>query len=284
MAQLAQSGHTLAEAGNTKNRLRSRGWFMTINNFSMDDEANIKNIGAEKWIYQEEVGNSGTAHLQVFLYFKNPLDFQTIKRWFPGAHIEQAKSNKESINYCSKPETRVRGPFVHNLELEKKINIISEFKPWQQEILDLIQTEPDHRSIYWIYDHIGNTGKTSLCKYICVTNPKAIYLGGAAKDMKYAISKASIKPSIILIDMSRSQEGHISYQGIEEIKNGIFFTTKYESQMTILNCPHVICFANFRPNTSSLSTDRWRIIDLNNSPSPAIEDTHLSQNNDEFGI
>lgn len=259
MAQLAQ---TEGQAGNTCNRLRSRGWFMTINNFTEDDEANIKNVGAEKWIYQVEVGNSGTVHLQVFIYFKNPTDFTTIKRWFPEAHIEAAKNNKKSITYCSKPDTRVRGPYCLGIELSTPLTLISELNAWQQQIIELIKTTPDHRTIHWYYDLIGNTGKTSLCKYICLNFPDSIYVNGAAKDMKFCISKMKVKPKIILIDYARDQESHISWQGIEEIKNGIFFNTKYESSMVIMNCPHVICFANFRPQTIKLSLDRWNIVNI----------------------
>lgn len=262
MAQLTQSDTECTQAGNSRKRLRSRGWFLTINNFSPEDEANIINIEADKYIYQEEVGNSGTPHLQVFLYFKNPVDNTTIHRWFPKAHIEVAKNNKESIKYCSKEDTRIRGPYVKNIELPKKINIIEVFKPWQEEIIKLINEEPDYRTIYWYYDYVGNTGKTSLCKYICSTREDAIYVNGSAKDMKYAITNMKVKPKIILIDYARDQETHISWQGIEEIKNGIFFNSKYESKMVIYNSPHVICFANFKPLENKLSADRWKIQEL----------------------
>lgn len=263
MAQLTQDDTERTQAGNTKIRLRNRGWFLTINNYSPEDEANIDNIGADKYIWQEEVGNSGTPHLQVFLYFINPVDFNTVKRWFPAAHIEKAQSNSESIKYCSKESTRIRGPFIKNIELPKTICIIQEFKEWQKKILDLIDTEPDYRTIYWYYDEVGNTGKTSLCKYICSTRQDAIYVNGSAKDMKYAITCMKIKPRVILIDYARDQESHISWQGIEEIKNGIFFNSKYESSMVIYNSPHVICFANFKPQEYKLSKDRWNILDVN---------------------
>lgn len=259
---MAQEAQEERQAGNTTNRLRSRGWFMTINNFSPEDEKNIENIGADQYIWQEEVGESGTAHLQVFIYFKNPCDFNTVKRWFPTAHIEVAKNNKESIKYCSKELTRVRGPYVKGIELPKKPKVISEFKEWQQGILDLINTEADNRTIHWYYDEEGNTGKTSLCKYICVNRHDAIYVNGSAKDMKYAITVQKVKPRVILIDFARDQESRISWQGIEEIKNGIFFNSKYESSMVVFDAPHVICFANFKPMMSRLSKDRWNIIEI----------------------
>lgn len=81
--------------------------------------------------------------------------------------------------------------------------------------------------------------------------------------MKYAITCMKIKPRVILIDYARDQESHISWQGIEEIKNGIFFNSKYESSMVIYNSPHVICFANFKPQEYKLSKDRWNILDVN---------------------
>lgn len=263
---MAQMAHIKSEdlmRGNTSKRIRSRGFKITINNFTNEDELSIKNIEADKWIYQIEQGESGTPHIEGFIYFKIPKDVSFVKKWLSRAHIEVAKHNDKSITYCSKAETRIRGPYTHNIELPKTVSIISELNEWQQEVIKLIDTTPDNRSIYWYYDPEGNKGKTSLCKYICVTRRDAIYLnGGRAGDMKYAITKMKTKPRIILIDMPRTREGNISWEGIEEIKNGIFFNGKYESEMVIYDCPHVICFANFKPITSVLSEDRWIFKDI----------------------
>ena len=50
---------------------------------------------------------------------------------------------------------------------------------------------------------------------------------------------------------------------IEEIKNGCFASSKYESKMVIMNSPHILCFANELPDTQKLSRDRWNLHDLN---------------------
>jgi hypothetical protein len=263
MTQLTHHDTEVTQTSNTKKiRLRSRGWMITINNFESNDESNIKNIEPDKYIYQIEEGTNGTPHIQGFLYFKNVIEFSCIKRWFPRAHIEKANNNKDSILYCSKLESRVRGPYVHNIELPKKLNTINKLSNWQQEIVDIIDNEPDHRTIHWYYDLIGNTGKTSLCKYLCINRQDCIYINGSAKDMKYAVTNLKIKPKTILIDYARDQETHISWQGIEELKNGIFFNTKYESAMVIYETPHIICFANFIPQLTKLSVDRWNIINI----------------------
>lgn len=264
MAQLGTESSQLcvAKAGNTKSRLRMRSYMLTINNFNKNDELNIKNIESSKYIYQIEKGESGTEHIQLWIYFENPIEWKTVKSWFPTAHIEKAKSNRHSIEYCSKKETRVRGPYYKNVEIEEEIETISEFKPWQTDLLKKLDEKPDHRKIIWYFDKEGGKGKTDICKWLCVNRDDCLYTGGKANDMKYAITQMKKKPKIILIDISRSQETCFSYQGVEEIKNGIFFCGKYESQQFIMNRPHVICFANFEPDKKKLSLDRWDIINM----------------------
>lgn len=67
--------------------------------------------------------------------------------------------------------------------------------------------------------------------------------------MKYGVTAwlEEHKLEVIFLDYTRSLENYISYEGLEQIKNGIFFNTKYESKMVTYPTPHVICFANFLP-------------------------------------
>lgn len=86
--------------------------------------------------------------------------------------------------------------------------------------------------------------------------------------MKYGIIKYiekhnGIAPKIILIDLPRTfNKDYLSYSGIEEIKNGMFFNTKFESDMVIFNRPHIFVFSNGHPDVSNLSLDRWKINEL----------------------
>lgn len=54
---------------------------------------------------------------------------------------------------------------------------------------------------------------------------------------------------------------------IEQIKNGIYFSGKYESQMKYDKPPHVVVFSNTMPDQSKLSADRWNIVFLD----PAVD-------------
>lgn len=88
---------------------KARAWCFTLNNYSELDESNFV-----KWVFKKpktpmyriigkEVGKSGTKHLQGYLYFKNPISFNTIKGLLPRAHIEVAKGTAEdNKKYCSK--------------------------------------------------------------------------------------------------------------------------------------------------------------------------------------
>ena len=51
----------------------------------------------------------------------------------------------------------------------------------------------------------------------------------------------------------------MNYEVIESVKNGVVFSTKYESQMKVFKTPHVIIMANFAPDESKMSSDRWDI-------------------------
>jgi len=254
VAQVAQRG-----VGNTKTpRKRGRNWQITINNPTLEDDTKIR--GLEKFIFQYEQGEKGTIHIQGMIGYKNPVSFESIKKILPTAHIEMANNYKALLEYCKKSETSISRYWQIGFETSP-LKIITELRPWQQELINDINFDDD-RSIHWYYDTNGNIGKTAIAKYIC-TKYNAIYLSGSSADMKFAVSTLQDKKNLICVfGFVRQQEGKISYAGIEQIKDGIFFSGKYESNMCIYDPPHIICLANFAPDTTMLSTDRLKITDL----------------------
>ncbi len=71
-----------------------------------------------------------------------------------------------------------------------------------------------------------------------------------------------------IFDLSRTCADKIDhiYSLIENFKNGIMFSSKYESGTRIFTPPHVIVFANFIPDIldrgNKLSADRWQTHEL----------------------
>lgn len=76
------------------------------------------------------------------------------------------------------------------------------------------------------------------------------------------ISKFPAKRKLIVVDCPRSQQDYINYGAIEQIKNGLIFSGKYEGTQLVFNSPHVIVFANEPPDYSKMSMDRWNVVQI----------------------
>lgn len=252
-----------APAGNTK----SRAYCLTINNYLEHDTNTLLTL-PDEYCFQYEKGENGTKHIQAIIYFKNARSFDSIKKAFPRAHIEKTNNIEASIKYCSKKDTREgmdyycseRWRKIYFKPEKRPIETITEFKDWHMPILEKIKEKADYRTINWIVDEIGNTGKTSLCKWLCL-NKNALYIdSGKKSDIGYALANwENLDDLIILFDFSRDKEDYVSYSAMEQLKNGMMLSTKYETKMLIFNSPHIFVFSNFYPDTSKLSQDRWNI-------------------------
>lgn len=84
-------------------KIRSRKYLLTINNpaqhnlshNTISETIDNSKIAVRYYAVCDETGSQGTYHFHVFLYFKNAIDFQTIKGMFPQAHIDIAKGTAE---------------------------------------------------------------------------------------------------------------------------------------------------------------------------------------------
>lgn len=126
---------------------------------------------------------------------------------------------------------------------------------WQQNLFTTLCTPPDPREVIWFYDHLGNQGKSYFARHY----PSAyIITGGKHADIYYAYAFEKV----VIFDWPRDHEQQFPYAVCEAFKNGYFLSTKYEVRTVRFEVPHVIIFANFAPDQSKLSHDRWNIITL----------------------
>jgi hypothetical protein len=132
-------------------------------------------------------------------------------------------------------------------------------------ILKTISKPANDRIIHWLWSKKGGVGKSMFSKYLCIKHD-ALILSGKTKDMFYGIvsydNDRGYAPETIIIDLSRTSYDFANYDAIESIKNGLFFSSKYESNMYIMNSPHVFVFANREPDLEAMSKDRWDIMEL----------------------
>lgn len=243
-------------------------WCFTYNNY--DDEGiqwiqTVIESHCRFGIYGKETGANETPHLQGYIEFKvkhRPLE--VFKRTC--IHWEKCKGDKLSnIAYCTKQGDCWQFPKKHEINTIKP----DLFYDWQKEILESIELEPDDRTINWIIGKEGNEGKTSFQKYLAV-HKKAFILGGKAADIRMAccmhLEKHGKTPELICVNIPRSYDTtYLSYEGLENIKDMLFYSGKYEGGMVVGNAPHLLVFANEAPDTSRLSADRWNIKNIRNN-------------------
>ena len=132
-------------------------------------------------------------------------------------------------------------------------------RPWQSELMGVLEQTPHPRELLWYVDLIGNSGKTWMSKYLVSTKSAVRFENGKSADIKYGYSGERI----VVFDYSRSVEDRVNYEVLECIKNGIFYNTKYESSQKIFDTPHVVVFSNFQPERRRLSLDRWNVTNIN---------------------
>lgn len=263
--------HGKGASGNTKRCPLMNYSFFTFNNYTEKDiETLIVSFGSHEYIFQEELGENETKHLQGCVKWIGGRVRPSEKINFTkNIHWEITKDWEASKRYCCKVDTR-NGNIFHNIPLPilpRNLIILNtnNLYPWQYDITQIIKGEPSNRLIYWYWEPKGNSGKSTFAKYLCY-HYNAIVVSGKGNDMKYGvmkyIEKYKVAPIIVIINIPRSCNGFVSYTGIEEIKDGLFFSSKYESDMCIFNSPHIFVFSNEEPNYEKMSEDRWFVFEI----------------------
>lgn len=247
----------------------ARYWEFTHNNYLKEDiQKIISNCSSSsiKYCFQEEMGESGTPHLQgcidyglgnkarPFGTFEVHMSWRKVRDW------------RSTLAYCQKEETRI-GNIYTNIKMARKDTRIAKFQPrpgWQNDIFEYIRdNEPNDREVIWLYGEKGNMGKSLWAKWmtekfndvICVTSTKS------------ADILTAVKPwcRTFIIDIPRSFDvQYTPFNAIEQIKNGFVTEAKLKKEMvtTSFAPPHLIILANQPPDREALSKDRWKIINI----------------------
>ncbi len=254
--------------GNTK-QPPTKWWCFTFNNYSEED-LNMFQDTNFKYVFQKEIGESGNEHLQGTVQCFPKKRFKTLKNQFNDKiHWEKVKDIPGSIAYCCDPSKRKEGTKVYtNMRIPKPLKTLTTLRPWQEKLWQKLKDPcEDDRTINWYWDSEGNLGKSAFARWMCIKH-QAFYICGSAKDMKCGLALVSKEhygwmPELIILDIPRDSKG-CSYKGLEQIKNGIFFSPKYEGGMFIFNPPHILVFSNEEPDNWKMSIDRWNIVEIDN--------------------
>ena len=247
----------------------AKKWCLTWNNYPEDwldlIVPKFQSLKA-KYGLRPEVGREGTPHIQGWVEFESKLRPMSLK--LPEQiHWEKMKGSiDDSIAYCNKTET-ADGDYVTNVK-PKRVCKFPEFnKWWQKEIVEIIKTEPDNRTIHWYWSSQKGIGKTTFCKWLCIEH-NACLLCGKKNDIKNAVvtwkTDLGEYPELCVWNIPAELEGDfVSYTALEHIKDALFYSGKYKGGMVADPCPHVIVFANIPPNPRAMDPRRFVVKDIN---------------------
>jgi len=138
-------------------------------------------------------------------------------------------------------------------------------RPWQTALMDMVLEDPNPRKIHWIWETVGKAGKSWMATYLATMHGATVLTAGKKVDMAYIYAQKPTK--IVLFDLSRTTEPTDDKKGwldgiyslAEDLKNGRGVSTKYESKTVFFPTPHLIFFANFEPDMTKWSADRYFI-------------------------
>lgn len=234
-------------------------------------------IYCKKWAFQKEKGNkTGKVHWQGRFSLKTrnrrtPLIniFSSIHNWKNFHFSITSNLTKDNTNYVMKDEGRIEGPYCNNnhVYIPRDMRNIKELYPWQNTLKDILKV-PDDRIIDFIIDPIGCCGKSTFMKWM------RLYEGAGnipyCNDFKDLMQMAHCigNKSIWTIDMPKAiskEKLKGFFSGIESLKNGYIFDTRYKFVDRLFDPPRIAVFSNLYPKKSYLSSDRWRLwlIDCN---------------------
>ena len=194
------------------------------------------------------------------------------------AHLSVTSSeNRKNNFYVTKEESRVAGPYysesyylsTSDAFVPRQIRDLTEesLYPWQQDVvLDCKGFNP--RTINVIVDRQGNHGKSTLVSYMLCKVQSSLevppvhdfkdvsqFIGSMVKQSGRGCAKN------IFIDFPRSRDQtkiHQFMSGIERIKDGRLFDTRYAATSIMIDSPNIWMFTNIVLRLDYVSMDRWR--------------------------
>lgn len=258
--------------GNTKTSIsrvnQLSGWFFTWNNYPNDApiilETCFKKI-CKKYVFEHEVGENGTPHLQGCIVLKKAMRWSEFKlpkqiNW------SKTRNEEKAIEYCQK-DHESKGNQIWKFGFPKPIHV-DEPTGWQIEARDTLLEEcktVTNREFYWWYEEVGKFGKSSFCKYMMVKHNACVIQGGKMADIMNIIMNINMdEVPCVIIDIPRAHKNKVSYSAIECILNGMITNTKFETGFKVFNPPQLMVLSNFPPETGedTLSADRFNIRNL----------------------
>lgn len=283
----------------TKQQNKYSKWLLTIQSVDIKKKDSglpeIKEVidffnfmACPKYIFQLEIGETEKEHFQCAFMTADRVRQSTLirkmKDYFKRDASQfqlnkQAGSWEENVKYCSKLKGRVGDNYYANFKVydgsDLRMMLDKENRrPFQQSIVDMVLNEQeddflpaDDRTIHWITDLSGGSGKSRVVKFFISKFPNRVasFTCNTDAQLRSAAIDASCR-ELIFVDLPRATKYQANYfekmsnmlAVLEDIKNGCLSSAMYGKYRTLLCHPsHVFVFSNDPAPTQMLTNDRW---------------------------
>lgn len=80
----------------------AKSWCYTLNNYTEEEKDRLSHLECNYHVCGDEVGETGTHHLQGYIVFRQSHRLSALKKIQPRAHWERPKADENAANYCMK--------------------------------------------------------------------------------------------------------------------------------------------------------------------------------------
>lgn len=130
---------------------------------------------------------------------------------------------------------------------------------WQRDLEQQLAGEPGDRSVTFVIDEAGKSGKSWFIRYFMAKHPKQCQrLSVGKRDDLAHVFDVSVR--YLFLDIPRTQLEFLQYSFLESVKDRMVFSPKYDSMCkTFDHDIHVVVFTNEEPDYNKLTNDRYDI-------------------------
>jgi len=188
-------------------------------------------------------------------------DFDRLKDWL--LEQESPPSHYEIASTFPSLWGRYKNACINFVDIftPKAQLVHGELREWQRDLDNIITGEPDDRTVEFVVDPEGNKGKSWLTRYWFSQRTDMQRLSvGKRDDLAYAIDTSK---RVFVFDIPRGQLEYLQYSVLEQLKDQMIFSPKYESSAKVIRHKvHVIVFTNEDPDYGKMTNDRYRVTNI----------------------
>ena len=134
------------------------------------------------------------------------------------------------------------------------------WRPFQQQIWNILESDGNKDYIYWLKDEMGGTGKSTFKKiwFLLHQDTTLIFTESGKRDILH-IARKVVNRKVVIFDFPMGTDmKEIDYTCIENLHDNSFTVAKFDGEMHMGKKGHVLVIANQEPVWGNIRASRWR--------------------------